>query len=83
MEQNVVVQSKEQLGKLKQWLRKINPLFWLTVIIPTFCSLFYFSIWLQMFIFQSLVLLCVLLVLKHRSEVWGFIAEYRFCSFAR
>ncbi|WP_302507319.1 capsule biosynthesis protein [Gallibacterium anatis] len=45
MEQNVVVQSKEQLGKLKQWLRKINPLFWLTVIIPTFCSLFYFSIW--------------------------------------
>nr|AAM55488.1 HctC [Avibacterium paragallinarum] len=45
MEQNVVVQSKEQLRKLKQWLRKINLLFLLTVIIPTFCSLFYFSIW--------------------------------------
>lgn len=45
MEQNVVVQSKEQLGKLKQWLRKINLLFLLTVIIPTFCSLFYFSVW--------------------------------------
>lgn len=43
MEQNIdqpITKSKKKLN-----LKKINPLLWITVIIPTFCSIFYFSIW--------------------------------------
>ena len=31
--------------KMKKLFRKFSPLLWITVIIPTFCSLIYFSVW--------------------------------------
>ena len=37
----VVAPSKPQ----KKWYQKFNALFWITVIIPTACSLVYFSVW--------------------------------------
>ena len=39
-------QSKpEKHVKMKKLFRKFSPLLWITVIIPTFCSLIYFSVW--------------------------------------
>ncbi|TNH09300.1 capsule biosynthesis protein [Testudinibacter sp. TR-2022] len=31
--------------KVKKIWKKFNPLFWITVLIPTFCSVFYFTFW--------------------------------------
>lgn len=44
MEQNKVAKLF-LINKLKRYFRKINFLFWGSVIIPTCCSLLYFSIW--------------------------------------
>ncbi|MFZ7217368.1 capsule biosynthesis protein [Avibacterium avium] len=43
MEQNIEQPIARRKKKLN--LKKLNPLLWITVIIPTFCSIFYFSIW--------------------------------------
>ncbi|VGM96328.1 Vi polysaccharide export inner membrane protein VexD [uncultured Avibacterium sp.] len=43
MEQNIDQPIARRKKKLN--LKKLNPLLWITVIIPTFCSIFYFSIW--------------------------------------
>lgn len=43
MNEQVVVAPPKKLQK--KWYKKFNGLFWATVIIPTACSLVYFSVW--------------------------------------
>nr|WP_279324774.1 capsule biosynthesis protein [Conservatibacter flavescens] len=40
-----VATQKTVPNKKKSFLHKFRPLFWITVALPTFCSLFYFSFW--------------------------------------
>ncbi|SMB89839.1 capsular polysaccharide transport system permease protein [Pasteurella testudinis DSM 23072] len=48
-EATLIAEKKTSMPKTKKNVKKVwkrfNPLFWITVLIPTFCSIFYFTFW--------------------------------------